>query len=109
MSRSSRTSPAPGRSARPESPSETPTRPLAGQGVPTLLTRTMSLALLVAWLPTGEVRAGWTERLEGFPDDLLDRVVFRHAMVGLMGLPHTLDFLQSHLNHHARQVERLLR
>jgi len=55
-----------------------------------------------------EVRAGWTERLEGFSDELLDRMVFRHAMVGLMGLPDTLSFLQSHLAHHARQVERLL-
>jgi hypothetical protein len=55
-----------------------------------------------------EVRAGWKDRLEGFPDELLDRAVFRHAMVGLMGLPDTLSFLQSHLAHHERQVERLL-
>jgi len=55
-----------------------------------------------------EVRAGWQERLDGFPDELLDRMVFRHMMVGLMGLPDTLSFLQSHLAHHARQVERLL-
>jgi hypothetical protein len=55
-----------------------------------------------------EVRAAWRERLDGFPDELLDRMVFRHGMVGLMGLPDTLTFLQSHLAHHARQVERLL-
>jgi len=55
-----------------------------------------------------EVRVGWKDRLDGFPDELLDRVVFRHAMVGLMGLPDTLSFLQSHLTHHERQVERLL-
>lgn len=55
-----------------------------------------------------EVRAGWKDRLDGFPDELLDRVVFRHVMVGLMGLPDTLSFLQSHLSHHERQVERLL-
>jgi uncharacterized damage-inducible protein DinB len=61
--------------------------------------------LLERW---DEVRAGWKERLDGFPDELLDRTVFRHAMVGLMRLPHTLAFLQSHLDHHARQVERLL-
>ena len=54
------------------------------------------------------VRTGWTERLEGFPDELLDRMVFRHAMAGLMGLPDALSFLQSHLAHHAGQVERLL-
>jgi hypothetical protein len=35
-------------------------------------------------------------------------MVFRHMMVGLMGLPDTLTFLQSHLVHHARQIDRLL-
>ena len=55
-----------------------------------------------------EVRVGWKDRLDGFPDELLDRMVFRHTMAGLMGLPDTLSFLQSHLTHHARQVERLL-
>jgi hypothetical protein len=55
-----------------------------------------------------ETRAEWRELLDGFPEELLDRVVFRHALVGLMGLPDTLSFLQSHLAHHARQVEQLL-
>jgi hypothetical protein len=55
-----------------------------------------------------DVRKGWVELLDGFPEELLDRMVFRHAIVGLMGLPDTLDFLQSHLDHHARQVERRL-
>jgi hypothetical protein len=55
-----------------------------------------------------ESRAEWRELLDGFPEELLDRMVFRHALVGLMGLPDTLSFLQSHLAHHARQVERLL-
>jgi hypothetical protein len=52
-----------------------------------------------------ESRAEWRELLDGFPEELLDRMVFRHALVGLMGLPDTLSFLQSHLAHHARQVE----
>lgn len=55
-----------------------------------------------------EVRKEWVELLDGFPEELLDRMVFRHGMVGLMGLPDTLDFLQSHLDHHARQVEERL-
>ena len=54
------------------------------------------------------VRGDWARRLEGFPDELLDRMVFRHTMVGLMGLEDALSFLQSHLDHHAGQVERLL-
>ena len=55
-----------------------------------------------------EVRAEWRQLLDDFPEELLDRVVLRHSMVGLMGLPDTLSFLQSHLDHHARQVDRVL-
>jgi hypothetical protein len=55
-----------------------------------------------------EVRGDWRELLNGFPEELLDRMVFRHGMVGLMGLPDTLLFLRSHLAHHVRQLERLL-
>ena len=55
-----------------------------------------------------EVRKEWRQHLEDFPEELTDRVVFRHAMAGLMGLPDTLSFLQSHLDHHARQVKELL-
>jgi len=55
-----------------------------------------------------DVRAEWKQLLDDFPEELLDRVVLRHSMVGLIGLPDTLSFLQSHLDHHARQVERLL-
>lgn len=55
-----------------------------------------------------EVRAGWETLLEGIPEEVLDRLVFRHTLVGLMGLPDTLAFMQVHLEHHARQVERVL-
>ena len=55
-----------------------------------------------------EVRGEWRQLLEDFPEELIDRMVFRHAMAGLMGLPDTLSFLQSHLDHHARQVRQLL-
>ncbi len=61
--------------------------------------------LLASW---DEARGGWRRLLDEFPEEILDRMVFRHGMVGLMGLRDTLDFLQSHLDHHARQVERLL-
>ncbi len=55
-----------------------------------------------------EVRAGWQKLLESFPEEILDRMVFRHGFVGLMGLPDTLGFMQAHLEHHARQVDRVL-
>jgi hypothetical protein len=53
-----------------------------------------------------DVRVSGKELLDGFPGELLDRMVFRHGFVGLMGLPDTLDFLQAHLDHHVRQVDR---
>jgi len=61
--------------------------------------------LLRGW---DEARTEWRRLLEDFPEELLGRMVFRHGWVGLMGLSDTLGFLQSHLDHHARQVERLL-
>ena len=56
-----------------------------------------------------ETREGWGKLLGEFPEELLDRVVFRHTLVGLMGLADTLDFLQTHLDHHVRQVDRQLK
>jgi len=55
-----------------------------------------------------ETRRRFRELLDGFPAALENRLVFRHPFVGLMGLADTLAFLQAHLDHHARQVERAL-
>lgn len=55
-----------------------------------------------------EVRRGYRELLTAFPAELEGRLVFRHPFVGLMSLAHTLGFLQAHLDHHERQVERVL-
>jgi DinB superfamily len=54
------------------------------------------------------VRAAWRARLDTFPQDLVDRMVLRHPYVGLMGLQDTLGFMQAHLEHHSRQVDRVL-
>jgi hypothetical protein len=34
--------------------------------------------------------------------------VFRHPVVGLLGIDDTLGFLQAHLDHHAKQVRAAL-
>jgi hypothetical protein len=53
-------------------------------------------------------RQEWRDLLDTFPPSLEDRLVFRHPFVGLMGLADTLAFLEAHLDHHVRQVERLV-
>jgi hypothetical protein len=44
--------------------------------------------------------------VEEFPAELLDRLVFRHAIGGRMTLAHALGTLEAHLDHHLPQVER---
>jgi hypothetical protein len=51
-----------------------------------------------------EVRRELCALLEAFPDEAVGRTVFRHPLVGLMGIEDTLGFLQAHLDHHARQA-----
>jgi DinB superfamily len=53
-------------------------------------------------------RSAWRERLSSFPPELMDRMVLRHPYMGLMGLHDTLAFMLAHLEHHARQVDRIL-
>jgi len=53
-------------------------------------------------------REAWHALLDDFPEDLAGRQIFRHPTAGRMGLRDTLGFMQSHLDHHARQVERAL-
>jgi len=53
------------------------------------------------------VRADWAAFLQSFPPDLLGRAVFRHPFVGRMSIAHTLGFMNEHLRHHAKQIERI--
>jgi hypothetical protein len=62
------------------------------------------------------VEARWAEArrelsalLDTFPAEAAGRTVFRHPLVGLMGLEDTLGMLQAHLDHHARQVAAAVR
>jgi len=71
---------------------------------------TASVPPQVEWPPLrtrwDETRASWRELLDGFPPELLGRMVFRHPLVGLLSLHDCVGFLQAHLDHHARQVDR---
>jgi uncharacterized damage-inducible protein DinB len=52
------------------------------------------------------VRRDWQDLVDTLPPALADRAIFRHPRVGMMSLPHTLDFMGDHVRHHRKQVER---
>jgi len=63
----------------------------------------------------GDLRTRWDATrsdlralLEGFPPELLGRLVFRHPFVGMLTLQQMLGFLQAHFDHHERQVRAAL-
>ncbi|MCP5070542.1 MAG: DinB family protein, partial [bacterium] len=55
-----------------------------------------------------EVRVGWRETLEAFPDELLDRTIFMHPVVGPLSLTQGLRFMEDHLDRHAKQIDRIV-
>ncbi|RNI22471.1 DinB family protein [Rufibacter latericius] len=46
--------------------------------------------------------------LSGFPDQHLNKEVFFHPRSGMITLPQTLRFMIEHIEHHRRQMRRLL-
>ena len=62
--------------------------------------------LLARWDRT---RAGYATALASFgPDDLV-RPMMKHPIVGKLTPPQTLTFLDAHLAHHTRQIDRIVR
>jgi uncharacterized damage-inducible protein DinB len=53
------------------------------------------------------VRADWAAFLQSFPAELAGHAVFRHPFAGRMSITHTLGFMDEHLRHHARQIQRI--
>ena len=53
------------------------------------------------------VRADWGAFLQSLPPDLVGRAVFRQPFAGRKSNAHTLGFMDEHLRHHAKQIERL--
>lgn len=53
------------------------------------------------------VREDWRGFIETFPENLRDRLIFRHPIVGLMGPAQTMVFLNGHLSNHVRQIDRI--
>lgn len=54
-----------------------------------------------------EVRNALRELLEQFPEQHLDSEIFKHPVAGKFTVVQALDFMQTHFNHHLKQVERI--
>ena len=54
----------------------------------------------------GTIRSSLKEYLDNFPEQYSDRAIFKHPIVGWMNLSQTLNFLQSHFDHHKLQIEK---
>jgi hypothetical protein len=55
------------------------------------------------------LRAEMRDFLETIDEEIAQKEIFRHPVVGRMSLLQGLSFMQVHLERHARQVERIMR
>lgn len=63
--------------------------------------------LLTASAAWSAVREDWRVFVDGFPEVLHDRLIFRHPFVGLLGPAQVMVFLNGHLGNHVRQIARI--
>lgn len=54
------------------------------------------------------VRADMLELLDNFPEDYLDKKIFRHPLAGPMTIREALGFWHYHLRHHEQQLNRII-
>ena len=61
-----------------------------------------------------QVKQGWQEGraqlrqfLDGFPNEWMDKEIFRHPVIGMMNIHQTVAFMGEHVQHHQAQVQRL--
>ncbi len=55
----------------------------------------------------GELRNDIKSMLDNFPEDKLKHFTFSHPAVGKLTITQTLEFFNSHLNHHKHQIEKI--
>lgn len=54
------------------------------------------------------IRADWTRFFEQLPTELQDKAVYRHPRAGRLGWMQTLNFFETHLRRHRKQILRAL-
>ncbi|MBW8051460.1 MAG: DinB family protein [Cytophagales bacterium] len=55
----------------------------------------------------GQTRKDIRKLLDEFPDDLLDKNIFKHAFAGRMNIYQMFNFMQDHFDHHLKQIGRI--
>lgn len=73
-----------------------------------------AVAKVPAYASLNSLRIQWDaaryqleDTLTELPSDQLGKCLFRHPYAGMLTINQTLDFLQDHFTHHARQIARL--
>lgn len=54
-----------------------------------------------------DLRNRWRSLLKTFPEELAGTAIYRHPVAGRITIEQTLSFMQDHLAHHRRQLERI--
>ena len=54
-----------------------------------------------------ELRVSWKEYIRNFPEEYLDKAVFKHPIFGRLSLTQAMDSMITHQNHHYKQIKRI--
>lgn len=54
-------------------------------------------------------RESWHKFLASYPDEYLNKAIFKHPVAGRISLKSTLWFFEAHLRHHEYQIDRILK
>jgi hypothetical protein len=56
-----------------------------------------------------KTRAEWKTFFENLPEELAEKAVYKHPVVGRLSWPQTLVFLEGHFKRHEKQIHRALK
>jgi hypothetical protein len=57
----------------------------------------------------GKIRKSIREFVEEYPESNLNKAIFKHPFIGRISLESTLWFFKMHIEHHQKQIDRLLK
>ena len=55
----------------------------------------------------GKIREQWNKQLDEYPEEHLDKAIFKHPIFGRFSLLQAMDSMISHQNHHIHQINRI--